>query len=120
MKQPHKHAEVIKAWADGANVQYFDGITEDWHFVASPSWSLKESYRIEPKRETPKSTLSYESICAIWNKANQPPGCNEFESTVTRALRSAADAAVREFITSGEMVKYFMNPINGFITEGNV
>lgn len=76
--------------------------------------------KLAQQNTLPKSTLNYESICAIWNKANQPPGCNEFESTVTRALRSAADAAVREFITSGEMVKYFMNPINGFITEGNV
>ncbi len=24
MKQPHKHAEVIKAWADGAEIQWFE------------------------------------------------------------------------------------------------
>jgi len=24
MKTPHKHAELIKAWADGAEIEFFD------------------------------------------------------------------------------------------------
>ncbi len=31
MTKPHKHAELIKAWADGAEIEWFDGRT--WRVV---------------------------------------------------------------------------------------
>ena len=56
MKQPHKHAEIIKAWADGVEVEFRfkDGMTgwSDWKpvesdgkFLTDPWWD----YRIKPK-----------------------------------------------------------------------
>ena len=49
MKQPHKHAELIKAWADGAEIECWDG--ERWFSASSPCWSKTFKYRIksEPK-----------------------------------------------------------------------
>lgn len=50
MGVPHKHAELIKAWADGAEIEWLnrDG---SWLFVNSPGWGANEEYRIksEPK-----------------------------------------------------------------------
>ena len=30
MKQPHKHAELIKAWADGAEIEYWNDYRKAW------------------------------------------------------------------------------------------
>ena len=47
MKQPHKHAELIKAWADGAEIEWNDlGI---WKTAECPGWSYLAEYRIKPK-----------------------------------------------------------------------
>lgn len=47
--KPHKHAELIKAWADGEIIewQYFDGT---WIVAPSPSWGINENYRLKTKR----------------------------------------------------------------------
>ena len=49
MKTPHKHAELIKEWADGATIQ-FRFVGEDWATLKSPFWDAKDGeYRIKPK-----------------------------------------------------------------------
>jgi hypothetical protein len=51
MKNPHKHAEVIKAWADGAEIQSRRRNNDEWCDTPSPSWYKDTEYRIkqEPK-----------------------------------------------------------------------
>lgn len=50
MKTPHIHAELIKAWADGAQIQYKDN--ENWYDVNNsfgPYWTPTTKYRIKPE-----------------------------------------------------------------------
>jgi hypothetical protein len=53
--KPHKHAELIKAWADGAEIEYkfFCGGTQwsDWLPMNDGSWtnSPEYEYRIKPE-----------------------------------------------------------------------
>jgi len=48
----HKHADLIHAWADGAEVQYSFG--EDvWHDTNRPEWRIDIEYRIKPKEKKP-------------------------------------------------------------------
>jgi len=47
MKTPHKHAELIKAWADGAEIECRSPIT-DWGYCA-PEWDVRCEYRIKPE-----------------------------------------------------------------------
>lgn len=49
MKQPHKHAEIIKAWADGAEIEVWNVDAEQWEFNRSPLWVLGCRYRIKPE-----------------------------------------------------------------------
>jgi hypothetical protein len=50
--KPHKHAELIKAWADGAEIQYKNHLTKDsWRDVVMPNWLELTEYRVKP---TPK------------------------------------------------------------------
>lgn len=50
MKQPHKHAALIKAWADGAEIQYWDIGAKVWLTIAGqPNWDWDCEYRIKPE-----------------------------------------------------------------------
>ena len=56
MNKPHKHAALIKAWADGAEIQFrledSSGQAEDWETFSpgeAPSWLDDCEYRIKPK-----------------------------------------------------------------------
>ena len=44
----HKHAELIKQWADGAKIQWLDSDC-DWCEAGNPSWSIETTYRIKPE-----------------------------------------------------------------------
>ena len=43
---PHKHCEVIKAWAEGAEIQVKG--SDGWEDT-TPLWHLHNEYRIKPK-----------------------------------------------------------------------
>lgn len=45
---PHKHAEVIKAWADGAEIEFFGQLSRKWSTVPQPTWDVNYTYRIKP------------------------------------------------------------------------
>lgn len=56
MNKPHKHAEVIKAWADGAKIQVRLATTAPWITTTDPSWLEDMEYRVkpEPKPDIPQ------------------------------------------------------------------
>jgi hypothetical protein len=45
----HKHADVIHAWADGAEIQYRRYKEEQWVDVDSPCFNPGFEYRIKPR-----------------------------------------------------------------------
>ena len=50
MKTPHKHADLIKAWADGDQIEYLGiGSASVWESVTNPRWDGYGEYRIKPK-----------------------------------------------------------------------
>lgn len=64
MGTKHKHAEVIKAWADGAEVEYFPSNGKQWLDVSTPGWYEDYQYRIkpEPKPDVVKYCFTTESF----------------------------------------------------------
>lgn len=62
MNKPHKHAELIKAWADGAEIQVrVMAIEPYWRNVPKPNWDDSCIYRIKPK------TIRYRNF--LWQSA---------------------------------------------------
>jgi hypothetical protein len=53
----HKHAELIKAWADGAEIEYLRDFM--WQPAINPAWSLSGQYRIKPKPQEPQYLYVY-------------------------------------------------------------
>ena len=49
MKTPHKHADLIKAWADGAEIEYWAPVMREWLTNSTPKWYEDTLYRIKPK-----------------------------------------------------------------------
>jgi hypothetical protein len=47
----HKHAELIKAWADGAKIEFFN-VFQEWVDADNPEWKEGCIYRIKPKPKT--------------------------------------------------------------------
>jgi hypothetical protein len=48
MSTPHKHAEIIKAWADGYQVEAYNPERDTWITVKEPGWFADIEYRIRP------------------------------------------------------------------------
>lgn len=44
----HKHAELIKAWADGAEIEWQD-FKGEWKITKCPHWFVNRCYRIKPE-----------------------------------------------------------------------
>tara|TARA_R110002167_G_scaffold25346_10_gene88122 strand:- start:1855 stop:2271 length:417 start_codon:yes stop_codon:yes gene_type:complete len=50
---PKKHAELIKAWADGADIEYESKCNSaNWFPTARPSWNDSDTYRIALPKQT--------------------------------------------------------------------
>lgn len=47
--KPHKHAELIKAWADGAEIQCYNDLLDEWITVNPVIWHEPDEYRIKPE-----------------------------------------------------------------------
>ena len=48
MMKPHKHADLIHAWAEGAEIEYRWTGTEKWEDCVYPQWHEQAEYRIKP------------------------------------------------------------------------
>ena len=49
MNQPHKHKDMIIAWANGAQIQYQGEGAKDWGDITEPSWNETCKYRVKPE-----------------------------------------------------------------------
>jgi hypothetical protein len=85
---PHKHAELIKAWADGHRIEVLtsNGV---WEEIPHPSWLATMPYRI--KRE-PKPDIIEERL-VFWNMALSPDA-NLRDFAVRRWLDDSSNYAV--------------------------
>jgi hypothetical protein len=53
MMTKHKHCDLIKAWADGAEIQSTWLGGNDWEDDLFPTWAINKVYRIKPEERKP-------------------------------------------------------------------
>lgn len=92
MNKPHKHAEVIKAWADGEKVEVFKADTGTWHTADDPYFYPSDEYRVKQRRTYPKTTLTRTEIYEIYKQC----GGNTLEG-----LFLVANAALQRAVDEG-------------------
>lgn len=74
---PHVHAELIKAWADGAEIERWRAHTSQWISVPIPFWDAKYLYRIKPTDGPTKEQLDrgitrlHQNANRAWKKAQE-------------------------------------------------
>ncbi len=66
----HKHAELIKAWADGEQIQLWINHTNQWEDVKSPMWCEDRQYRIKPQPVVQKMYMHYDDVERAISKGN--------------------------------------------------
>lgn len=97
MGEPHKHAEVIKAWADGAEVQVYLEDSGTWvDLNETIYWHEVLKYRIKP--EPPKYPQTMMTDAELQYK--MPVCTHEF----TGYVRRVANAAIARAIEDGDVV----------------
>ena len=89
--KPHPHAELIKAWADGAEIQTLVTPEWGWEDVKNPRWDENNTYRIKPQ---PKPDV------VIYGTAILSPDCAIPFISRLGYLRSTSDNV--KFIFDGE------------------
>jgi hypothetical protein len=52
MSKPHKHSDLIKLWADGAQIQV-KACNVVWEDRENPYWATDREYRIKPEEKKP-------------------------------------------------------------------
>lgn len=90
--KPHKHAEVIHAFADGAKLQVRLCGAEHWQETRFPDFADECEYRIKPEPAAPKwpqTTMTYEQIEAA--AYNAPIGA-QWRGIANSALKHACEA----------------------------
>ena len=85
-KKPHKHAEAIHAYADGAEIQMFDESDNCWRDILYPIWRTSKKYRIKPEVK-PATTRYYRVSNRTYGlepcEANNGCGCGKDDLRLT-------------------------------------
>ena len=90
--KPHKHAAIIKAWADGAQVQgkMPQLVGEDfWVDVNEPFWASETfEYRIKPTIKTHELCVRFNDT--HWQPFQDPQGVKNLRLTFTDGVLTDA------------------------------
>jgi hypothetical protein len=84
----HKHAELIKAWADGAVIQA--KYNQTWVDVSTPQWDENSiQYRIKPNQPVVRWKWAYKAdnswveMTRFMSESEVPSSCIKLEYTRT-------------------------------------
>lgn len=93
--KPHKHAELIHAWANGARIEFREpGKVREWTEIDTPGWVSTCEYRIKPDPQYPETTMSGADLLAEWRGGHAERASD---------LRRVANAAIRYEIDAGHL-----------------
>ena len=91
-EEAKRQAEVMIAFSEGEEIEYFSGLLEKWQPTRSPVWNFEETqYRIKPKPREPR---------VIWvNEWSDRLSVNNYPTEQSALLAADARAiATRKFI----------------------
>jgi hypothetical protein len=88
-QKPHKHAECIIAWANGAEIEYRHVSCDEWRSADNPTWNLFIHYRIKPQPVIKKMYMHYDAIEEavgenFWNGIRVPQQMHEKNSDMSK------------------------------------
>lgn len=86
MNKPHKHAALIKQWADGAVIQIYNNDGQCWYDAPlnRPAWHETVTYRIKPV--TRKYRVAAFKDCSIIASSDNQANAFEIANGFSRWL----------------------------------
>ena len=79
MNQRHKHADVIIAWADGAEIEYRKSQEDIWNAASFPCWIENYEYRVKPPAKKYRVALFCDSTESYTSTADNRETSNDYE-----------------------------------------
>ena len=64
---PHKHRDLIIAWANGAEIE-LKRLSGEWELVGTPRWVIEAKYRIKPTQTKSPAEIERDEIKAEMDK----------------------------------------------------
>lgn len=96
--KPHKHCEVIKAWAEGKEIQCATDEGQ-WFDTVDPVWDDNLQYRIKPPApKWPETKMSGDSLSKIYAS---------FSGSVDDGFVAVANAALAHACETGLVLPVF-------------
>jgi hypothetical protein len=91
-KKPRPHAELIIAWANGAEIQYRKDDGMEWTDAPDPAFVADYQYRVKPAREYPSFISFPDDLDKEWRSMVQNPvGGGPLLDFLNAVLRHAID-----------------------------
>lgn len=90
-----KHEKIIRAWLDGAPIQYLLRSMNRWVDTEKPNFEESEEFRIkptEPERVYPVTRMTHEEMWSAYEKNHRLRGTWNLAIVANAALRHAIDA----------------------------
>lgn len=79
MTQRHKHADVIIAWAEGAEIECRGQPSRGWITVTNPVWSEECEYRAKPLAKKCRVALFCDGSEGYTSTADNRETSNDYE-----------------------------------------
>lgn len=99
-KTPHKHAEAIKAWADGYEIERFLESGNCWYTADLPAWDVTAHYRIKQLKPKDKHmealiVLSPHAGPLMYAAAPDEANCSlVFDGTTNKLIKAEVKSPV--------------------------
>ena len=115
MSAPHKHAALIHAWADGAEIEVRYCPEEEWEGGLTPQWDEEEGclYRLKPHRWQKEKNAQKAGEAIQWRVVEEATW-----REAHRGLLIADDAC--EYRIKPETIRYRMYLLGGATTTVEV
>lgn len=94
MNKPHKHAEIIKDWAEGAEIEARFPPNGVWVTATKPAWDEHTEYRVKPAAPVVETKMTEAELAEICHDNGR---C---KPSITRAV----NAAIARLIADGHVV----------------
>ena len=80
MTQRHKHADVIIAWANGAEIECRGQLSRGWITATNPYWNAEYEYRVKPPAKKYRVALFCDGTEGYTSTADNQETSNDYEA----------------------------------------
>ena len=104
-RKPHKHKDLIIAWANGERIQYREPPRTEWaDCIRIPMWVETTEYRIKPKKWEPESGKY--TITSIGVVENYKSSIADRNFGIERKTKELAERSFKELRAYARLLAY--------------